>query len=76
MTDLWCDAVSMHGCSRLGCTEKLGVADTRPGAIPNQRTNPNLISDSESRVVESDLESESCRFESESDSESSVRFRF
>ena len=32
-----------------------GVADTRPGAIPNQRTNP----DSESRVVESDLESES-----------------
>ena len=36
----------------------------------NQRTNPNpdLIPDSESCVVESDLELESCRFESESDS--------
>ena len=38
----------------------------------NQRTNlnpnPDLIPDSESCVVESDLESESCRFESESDS--------
>ena len=41
----------------------------RPGAISNpegQRTNPDLIPDSESCVVESDLESESCRFESES----------
>ena len=40
----------------------------------NQRTNlnpnPDLIPDSESCVVESDLESESCRFESESDSDS------
>ena len=53
--------------------------------LRNQRTNPNpdLIPDSESCVVESDLESESCRFKSESDSEvadseseSSVRFRF
>ena len=37
-----------------------------------QRTNlnPNLIPDSESCVVESDLESESCRFESESHSDS------
>ena len=38
----------------------------------NQRTNlnpnPDLIPDSESCVVESDLESESCRFKSESDS--------
>ena len=38
----------------------------------NQRTNLNpnadLIPDSESCVVESDLESESCRFESDSDS--------
>ena len=38
----------------------------------NQRTNlnpnPDLIPDSESYVVESDLESESCRFESDSDS--------
>ena len=40
----------------------------------NQRTNlnpnPDLIPDSDSCVVESDLESESCRFESESDSDS------
>ena len=40
----------------------------------NQRTNlnpnPDLIPDSESCVVESDLESESCRLESESDSHS------
>ena len=34
----------------------------------NQRTNPDLIPDLESCVVESDLESESCRFESDSDS--------
>ena len=38
----------------------------------NQRTNlnpnPDLIPDSDSCVVESDLESESCRFESDSDS--------
>ena len=36
----------------------------------NQRTNPDLIPDSESCVVESDLESKSCRYESESDSDS------
>ena len=40
----------------------------------NRKTNPNpnpdLIPDSESCAVESDLESESCRFLSESDSDS------
>ena len=36
----------------------------------NQRTNPDLIPDSESCVVESDLESESCRFESKPDADS------
>ena len=60
-----------RGCQQITLKSDLGRFRIRSR---NQRTNlnpnPDLIPDSDSCVVESDLESESCRFESESDSDS------